>query len=94
MANTRAGDTRYAAGIPANTLTYDDSTKELVRWVKEELDKISVAISSLEYQYSPLYAEPERYSVGFIAYADGVNWNPGSGEGLYIYKSTGWTLLG
>lgn len=33
-------------------------------------------------------------NVGRVAYADGVTWNPGSGEGLYVYKSTGWKFIG
>jgi hypothetical protein len=37
---------------------------------------------------------PTRPRAGLLAYADGTNWNPGSGEGLYVYKSTGWKFLG
>lgn len=32
---------------------------------------------------------------GALAWADGVNWNPGSGEGLYRYTKAGtWVLVG
>ena len=93
MANVQASETRYIATVPPETLVLDDKTRELVRWVKDELDRVSLAISSLEHQYPELNAEPERYSIGYVAYADGTNWNPGSGEGLYVYKSTGWTLM-
>ena len=27
-----------------------------------------------------------------MAYADGVNWNPGSGEGIYTYNGSSWVL--
>ena len=94
MANVQVSQTRYVAAVPPDTLTIDDTNRELIRWVKNELDKVSLAISSLEYQYPPMSSPPERYGVGYIAYADGTNWNPGSGEGLYIYKTTGWVLLG
>lgn len=30
---------------------------------------------------------------GVVAYADGVKWNPGSGEGLYIYQTNKWWKL-
>lgn len=40
-----------------------------------------------------LNAEPKKPRKGIIVYADGTNWNPGSGEGVYVYKS-GWVLLG
>ena len=94
MANVETSQTRYVASVPPESLVMDDNLRELVRWMKNELDLISRAISSLEYQYPPMNSPPERYSIGFIAYADGTNWNPGSGEGLYVYKSSGWALLG
>ena len=44
--------------------------------------------------YLPLsYNAPPKPRVGQLAYADGTDWNPGSGEGLYVYKSTGWVLI-
>jgi hypothetical protein len=95
MANVEAGQTRYIASVPPpDKVELDEGNRELARWIKNELDKISVAISSLEHQYPPLNSPPERYSEGFVAFADGTNWNPGSGKGLYVYKSTGWALLG
>lgn len=39
------------------------------------------------------YAAPAKLRVGLIIYADGTVWDPGSGEGLYVYKSTGWAAL-
>lgn len=36
---------------------------------------------------------PERETRGMVRYADGVGWDPGSGEGLYIYTSTGWVKV-
>lgn len=93
-ANVEQGRTGYVANVPPDTLIVDDNNRELVRWIKNELDRVSQAVLALEYQYPELNAEPARYNVGYVAYADGTNWNPGSGEGLYVYKSTGWTLLG
>ena len=39
------------------------------------------------------YAAPLRPRIGMLVYADGTTWNPGSGEGLYVYKSGGWTFV-
>jgi hypothetical protein len=39
-------------------------------------------------------AEPMKPQPGLIVYADGDKWNPGNGEGLYLYKSSGWFFLG
>ena len=41
-----------------------------------------------------LAAAPSKPRTGMIVYADGVNWNPGSGEGAYVYDGTTWTVLG
>ncbi len=42
----------------------------------------------------PTYnTEPERVYDGLTLYADGTNWNPGDGAGLYIYHSGEWIFL-
>jgi hypothetical protein len=46
-----------------------------------------------EFVMEELHAEPAKPRLGMVVYADGANWNPGSGEGLYIYKSGGWTFI-
>ena len=38
-----------------------------------------------------IHEEPQRPRVGDIRYADGTDWNPGSGEGVYLYNGTSWT---
>ncbi len=40
-----------------------------------------------------LSSEPSDKTIGMLVYADGAGWNPGSGEGLYEYTSTGWRKL-
>lgn len=37
---------------------------------------------------------PQKYKEGLVVYADGTNWNPGSGKGLYIRKTSSWVFLG
>ena len=36
---------------------------------------------------------PTRTEDGMIRYADGTNWNPGSGEGMYAYFNAQWNKL-
>lgn len=36
---------------------------------------------------------PERVEEGMVVYADGTDWNPGSGEGIYKYQSGAWSLI-
>ena len=44
-------------------------------------------------QFTVLHAEPDRYREGMIVYADGSDWNPGSGGGLYEYRGGAWAKL-
>ena len=39
------------------------------------------------------YGEPQKPQSGRIYYADGTTWNPGSGEGPYIYLQDEWWPL-
>ena len=45
-------------------------------------------------QMQVLHKEIDKPRKGYVVYADGVNWNPGSGEGLYRYDGTAWKFIG
>ena len=73
---------------------YDDST--IAKHLNKELEKISDAFRSMQIEnleFKVWHVEPDKPRVGQAYYADGSDWNPGSGEGLYIYKSA-WVFLG
>lgn len=61
-----------------------------------ELDKIAQALDTADSMLNldKLYAAPKKYRVGSIIFADGTTFNPGSGEGVYVYRTGGWKLLG
>lgn len=40
------------------------------------------------------FAAPLTPPDGMILYADGTVWNPGAGEGVYVYYGAAWNLLG
>ncbi len=63
--------------------------------MKEQLElRLETVIPSERFlQLEVSYAAPAKLRVGLIVYADGTVWDPGSGEGLYVYKSTGWAAL-
>jgi hypothetical protein len=65
-------------------------------FLEAELRKIQEALSSLQSVLSlkELHAEPPKPRNGDIVYADGTDWDPGSGRGVYLYKGATWTLLG
>jgi len=61
-------------------------------WLETELNKIAAAINS-GIRLKELHAAPDRYSDGMIVYADGSDWNPGSGEGFYGRENGAWVKL-
>ena len=44
-------------------------------------------------QLQPQYVEPFRPREGYVVYADGTEWNPGSGAGLYYYDGSAWVFI-
>ena len=41
-----------------------------------------------------LHVEPSKPRDGQVVFADGVDWNPGSGAGYYGYRASAWRFLG
>lgn len=41
-----------------------------------------------------LNAVPAKVFEGLTVRADGTNWNPGAGRGVYCYQGGAWTFLG
>lgn len=65
-------------------------------WLQEELERISISLNALEIPTMllvPQAVEPEKPREGSLAYADGTNWNPGAGAGLYEYRAGAWAKL-
>lgn len=73
----------------------DPDLAQIENWSKQELDTIARLFSA---QPGTLFgvnnAPPARPRTGMEAYADGSNWNPGYGEGLYLYKGGVWIPVG
>ena len=41
-----------------------------------------------------LHVEPDKPRDGQVIFADGTDWNPGSGAGYYGYRAAAWRFLG
>jgi hypothetical protein len=69
--------------------------ENLAEYLEREFGRMSVIINNnADGHFDVLNNEPNKRRAGDVRYADGTNWNPGSGEGLYIYLSTGaWSKL-
>jgi len=65
-----------------------DSTSRLTLRAQDYIEFDNVPIVLEQHTSAPTPQE------GMIAYADGTNWNPGSGEGIYAYYNGAWHYLG
>ncbi len=73
-----------------------DNTEDIPAYLRQEFTRMSGIINNIaDGHFDVSNAAPDKPRTGDIRYADGSNWNPGStGEGVYIYLSTGaWSKL-
>lgn len=68
---------------------------ELAAYVGEEFRRLQEGLATpQDYAFlRTLHVAPARPREGMLAIADGTNWNPGSGAGLYIFRSGAWALV-
>lgn len=70
---------------------------ELMRWLREREQRYAAAISALaDGHLDQVHAEPLKPRDGDIRYADGTDWDPGSGKGIYYRNdaTSSWVKLG
>lgn len=66
----------------------------MLQFIEEELKAISQAFAeTVVLELRPSFAPPAKPRDGEIRYADGTEWNPGSGEGIYAYVNGAWIKL-
>ncbi len=78
-------------------MPYAPKTWGLNAALLEELKAVSDALLELEpdiIHMKQWNVEPDKRADGDMVYADGTNWNPGSGEGYYGYYAAAWHFLG
>lgn len=69
------------------------NARDLPRFIQEELDKIRDELGQDNYiRISIRNVAPDKPRVGIYA-ADGTNWNPGGGAGVYYYDGSTYTKL-
>ena len=75
-----------------------EEAEDLGMYVVTELKRLgNTLFNQATFRLERMHVEPSRPREGDMRYADGTDWNPGSGEGIYYYKkgSPGsWVLLG
>lgn len=65
----------------------------LLDWLRREFQAVKAGIDQFQPDLTPLPAAPDRPKEGMLRYADGTNWNPGSGKGVYVYDGSTWVKL-
>ena len=88
MVRTAGGSVqRYSAGLVPDT--YDAA------FLRSELSRLQDALNVLaDGQLDLTTVAPTKPRDGMIRRADGTNWNPGAGQGVYCYYNAAWRLLG
>lgn len=71
-------------------------TDDLPRFLQAELARIAAAFDDVfDHLHLKVWnAEPPKPRDGRIYFADGTNWDPGSGRGYYGYSNSAWVFLG
>lgn len=65
-------------------------------WIATQVRRISDVLRSptvLGVRFDILHDEPARFSDGDVVMADGTDWNPGAGMGLYQRIGGAWVKL-
>ena len=66
------------------------NNEQLSDYLFHELNKLSDIIFNLDVmRLEQTNVDPDKPRDGDIRYADGTNWNPGSGQGIYVYIDDG-----
>jgi len=80
--------TRYEPGpLP-------EQVEDLGGYLVSELKRLgSILLNQSIFRLESVHVEPSRPRKGDVRYADGTDWNPGAGEGIYWYNGTAWAKL-
>ncbi len=71
------------------------SAEEMAVFVQDELDAIENSFFDLDMiQLVEQNVAPTKPRTGMTVLADGTNWNPGGGQGVYTYYAGAWNKLG
>lgn len=62
-------------------------------WTFRELQRVA-SVTQQDSLLAKRTVAPTAPQDGQVEYADGTAWNPGSGEGAYIYYAAAWHKLG
>lgn len=77
---------RYLPTFPGDAI--------LAQWLYDELSQIAQSMAQpTDLIFEETNVEPVSPKEGLVVLADGTNWNPGAGRGLYLYSGGTWNKL-
>lgn len=64
--------------------------------IGEALARVERALNDAQpdFTFATLHAAPKKTWSGMTVLADGTDWNPGSGQGVYTFYASAWHKLG
>lgn len=66
----------------------------VIQWISRAFQELVPRLNApSESRFTVLHEEPGRPREAQLVYADGTDWNPGQGAGLYWYTGSAWTDL-
>lgn len=81
--------------VPETAGPETDSVPKVLDFVQRELRRVSNSFEgTLSSELNELHVEPTKRRTGMIVLADGTDWNPGAGQGVYAYYNGAWNKLG
>jgi len=88
MRTPNVSDIFYIPGI------VPDDPAQMRRFLEDELLKLQKVIQALAAGHLSISTTaPAKPRAGDIRIANGTNWNPGGGAGVYWYTGSAWTKL-
>ena len=63
--------------------------RSLQQYVFDEFTKLGLVLDTVE-EMEILYVAPSKPQTGQRVFADGTNWDPGQGAGVYVWDGTRW----
>ncbi|OUT52693.1 MAG: hypothetical protein CBB68_01685 [Rhodospirillaceae bacterium TMED8] len=69
-----------------------ENQEDMGTYLVTELKRLgNIIYNQAAFRLERIHVPPVRPRVGDIRYADGTDWNPGSGEGVYLFNGTSWS---
>lgn len=73
-----------------------DDPRNIALWAEEQFNDLYDEINTAKdfIRLKQLHVAPIKTFTGMIVLADGTDWDPGSGAGVYVYYGGAWVKLG